>query len=119
MDTAVIISIVVVALVVISIVAAVLRRRAEQRQLERERLAGQASGHRQEADAHVAKARELDHEAAQERQLQSHHAELAERHAAKADEHAERADQLEGRVPREGRSAAFHDERATEIEEKI
>jgi FtsZ-interacting cell division protein ZipA len=63
MSVIVIIAIVVAALIVLALVAVYVRRRGEQRQVLRKRLASAATGHRQEADAHATRAQELGTEA--------------------------------------------------------
>ena len=63
MSVIVIIAIVVAALIVLAFVAVYVRRRGEQRQVLRKRLASEAAGHRQEADAHATRAQELGPEA--------------------------------------------------------
>jgi flagellar biosynthesis/type III secretory pathway M-ring protein FliF/YscJ len=63
MSVVVIIAIVVAALIVLAFVAVYVRRRGEQRQVLRKRLASEATGHRQEADAHATRAQELGPEA--------------------------------------------------------
>jgi len=56
---AIAIAIVVVVLIVAALVAVYVRRRGEQRQVVREQMASDATGHRQEADAHASKAQDL------------------------------------------------------------
>ena len=56
MSAIAIIAIVVVALIVLALAAVFIARRGKQRALLRERQASEAAGHRQEADAHAAKA---------------------------------------------------------------
>ena len=58
MSAVVIIAIVVAALIALALVVVYVRRRVEQRQVLRKRLASEATGHRQEADAHATKAQE-------------------------------------------------------------
>jgi type II secretory pathway pseudopilin PulG len=54
MSAIVIIAIVVAALIILALVAVYFRRRVERRQVLHARLASEATGHRQEADAHAA-----------------------------------------------------------------
>jgi hypothetical protein len=63
MSVIAIIAIVVAVLVVLALVGVYVRRRVEQRRVLRERLASEAIGHRQEADAHATRAQELGPEA--------------------------------------------------------
>ena len=63
MSTALIIVIVIAVIVVVALVAAQLRRRAAEREIEQERLSGEAVAHREQADSNVAKARERGQEA--------------------------------------------------------
>jgi hypothetical protein len=58
MSTALIIVIAIAAIVVIALIAAMLRRNAAEREIEHERLSGEAVAHRDQADSNVAKARE-------------------------------------------------------------
>ena len=132
-STIVIIIIIVVAVAALAILTVALRRRSEQRRQRRERLASEAAGHRQEADAHASKAQEVKREAETQRRSAAEHEALAEdhrteaerhaadaeRHAAEAQQEAGQADELEERVPREGRAAAFHDEKAAEREQEL
>ena len=99
--------------------AVYVRRRGEQRQVLRERLASEAAGHRQEADAHATKAQELGPEAEALRREATEHAVSAEREAARAEELGTRATQAEQQTSREGQSAGRHDEKAAELEEKL
>ena len=133
MSTIAVIAIVAAAIVLAVFLFVALRRWSESRAAIKERHAQEAAGHRQQADAHTSKARELggelDHHRAQaERQhaeAERHRAEaerqaeLAEAHSKAAAEAADRANDVEERIPREGRGAAFHDERATELEQKL
>jgi FtsZ-interacting cell division protein ZipA len=133
MSTVVLIAIIAAAVVLAIFLFVALRRWNEARAAARERRTQEAAGHRQQADAHTTKARELgselEHHRAQAAQQQTEaerhrleaarQEELAQEHAKAAEEAVARADEIEDRIPREGRGAAFHDERATELEEKL
>jgi len=119
MSTALIIVIVIAAIVVVAAIAAWLRHRAAEREIEAERLSGEAVAHRDQADANVGRARERGREAKAHRRQAEEHAAKAEEHAAVADEHAEKAAELEGEVRRAGEAAAFHDNAAAEREEQL
>ena len=47
------------------------------------------------------------------------HKQLADEHGEKAEEHAQEADKAEGGKRRAGQAAGRHDERATELEDKL
>ena len=119
MDTIAVILIVVGALILLALVFGLVRNRLAARRAERERLAREASDHRQQADANVSKARVLGDEADTHREAAEHHAALADQHAQQAESHAATASELEERVEGAGRAAGFHDEKATEREEKL
>jgi hypothetical protein len=119
MATALIIVIVIAAIVVIAAVAALLRSRAIEREIEQERLSGEALAHRDQADSNVARARERGREAERHRREAEQHAVRAEEHAAAAADHAEKAAALERQIQTAGRAAAFHDGQAAEREEKL
>ena len=72
-----------------------------------------------ELDHHRAQAEQQHVEAERHRAEAERQAELAEAHSKAAAEAADRANDVEERIPREGRGAAFHDERATELEQKL
>src|SRR5918996_3655921 len=106
---------VIAGVLILLVVAFVLfRRAATGRAARRERLASEASAHRVQAEANVARARELGREAEEHRRQAEEHAALADEHAEKAAEHAERAAELEDTVGRAGRAADFHEDHATE-----
>ncbi len=111
MSAIVIIAIVVAALIVLALVTVNVRRRVEQRQLLRARLASEATGHRQEADAHATRAQELGPEANALRQEATAQAASAEREATRANELGARARQAEQQISHEGQSAGRHDEK--------
>ena len=119
MSTALIIVIAIAAIIVIALIAAMLRRNAAEREIEHERLSGEALAHRDQADSNVAKARERGRAAEEHRQQAEEHAIRAEEHAAAASEHAEQASTLESQVKTAGEAAAFHDSQAAEREEKL
>jgi hypothetical protein len=119
MSTALVIVIVVAAVIVIALVAAMVRRQAAEREIEHDRLSGEAFAHRDQADANVARARELGREAEDARRQAEEHAIAADEHARAAQENAQRATELEGRVETAGRAAARHDEQAAEREDKL
>jgi len=114
----VIIAIVVGALIVLALVAMFITRRRKQTELLRERQASEAAGHRQEADAHAAKAQELAPEAEALRREATEHAALAEEEAARAEELDKRATQVEQQKSREGHAAGRHDEAASLLQER-
>ena len=95
MSAIVIIVIVVVALLVLALVAVSIARRAKQTELLRERKASEAAGHRQEADAHAARAQELAPKAEALRREATEHAALAKEEAARAEELDTRATKAE------------------------
>jgi hypothetical protein len=106
-------------LIVIGVAVTMLRKRAAEREIERERLSGEASAHRDQADSNVARARDLGHKAEEERAAAERHAIAADEHAKAAQEHAERATGLEEKTQNAGHAAAFHDKQAAEREEKL
>jgi FtsZ-interacting cell division protein ZipA len=74
-----IIAIVVVVLALLALAAWAARKAKARREPRRERMAEQAGGHRQESEAHAAKARVLTSErVARERELAQRHGEKAE-----------------------------------------
>jgi hypothetical protein len=119
MSTALIIVIVIAAIILVAVAAVLIRRRAAERELERRRLAGEASAHRDQAESNVSRARELGRDAELHRRQAEEHAAAAEEHAAAADEHAERATGLDRKVQTAGKAAARHDEQAAEREQKL
>jgi FtsZ-interacting cell division protein ZipA len=119
MSTALIIVIAIAAIIVIALVATMLRRNAAEREIEHNRLSGEALAHRDQADSNVAKARERGREAEEHRRQAEEHAVRAEEHAAAASEHAEQASQLEGQIRIAGEAAARHDAAAAEREAKL
>jgi hypothetical protein len=119
MSTALIIVIIVAAVIVIALLAMLARRRAAEREIEQERLSGEALAHRDQADANVARARDRGRAAEEHRRQANEHAERAEEHATQAAEHAEKATELEGQVRTAGKAAAFHDDQAAEREAKL
>jgi FtsZ-interacting cell division protein ZipA len=119
MSTVLIIVIVIAALIVVGLLVAMARRRAAEREIEQERLSGEALAHRDQADSNVARARERGRDAERHRREAEEHAVRAEEHAAAASEHAEKAGSLERQVRTAGEAAAFHDRQAAEREEKL
>jgi HAMP domain-containing protein len=103
----VIVLIVLAACALVAVVALEARRRAQRRAIRRERLAGEVSGHRQEAEAHDSRAGELTARARANRE-----------EAARLLAEAER---IEERVGRSKRFSARHrdaaDDRARKLEE--
>ena len=63
MSTLLIIVIVIAAILVVAVIASMLRRRAAEREIEQERLSGEAAAHRDQADSQIARARETGQEA--------------------------------------------------------
>jgi uncharacterized membrane-anchored protein YhcB (DUF1043 family) len=105
-----VIAIVLIAIAVCGLVAVLGlegRRRAARKQMRRERLSSVVGGHRQEAEAHAARAAELRPEA------QAHREEAA-RHLAEAEQLDERAERSKRFATRHGEQA---DERAHELEQ--
>ena len=94
-------------------------REARDRAVEHARRRRDARDHRAQADAGVARARELGGEAELHRAEAQRHAELADEHARKADEHAAAVAELQQKVSRAGSAAGRHDERAAELEGKL
>ncbi|HYN21274.1 MAG TPA: hypothetical protein VE078_09970, partial [Thermoanaerobaculia bacterium] len=84
MSAIVIIAIVVAVLLVLALVAVFAARRTRHTELLRERQASEAAGHRQEADAHAAKAQQLAPQAEALRREATEHAALASEEAARA-----------------------------------
>ena len=119
MSPVLIVVIVLAVLVVVGLLAVMARRRAAEREIEHERLSGEATAHRQQADSNVAKARERGRDAERHRRQAEDHAVRAEEHATAATEHAEKAGTLEREVRTAGEAAAFHDRQAAEREEKL
>jgi hypothetical protein len=133
MSTIVVIAIIAAALVLGVFLFVALRRYLAERNRRRERLAADAAGHRQEADANAAIAERLNQQAerlrtgaeqhrgeAERHRIEAErHAELAERHAAEAEEESVEAEQAKERIERAGRSADMHDQHATELERKL
>lgn len=133
MSTLAIIAIVAAAIVLAVFLGVALRRVSASRAATKERRAREVADHRAQAEAHTEKARELGgelehHRAQAERQraeADRHRAEairqeeLAEEHEEAASEAAERAQEIEERIPREGRGADLHDQRAAELEKKL
>jgi hypothetical protein len=119
MSTIVVIAIIVVAVILVVAVALALRRRAEERRRQRERVANEAAGHRQEAEAHASKARELNTDVERHQRAAREHEGAAERHAREAERHAAEAGETSERISREGRAAARHDEEAAQREEQL
>lgn len=97
-------------------VAARLVRAASDRQKELQRT---AEGHRAEAEANVAKAREIGPERELHDDAARRHEAEAERHLAQAEEHQARAEELQRRSELAGRAAARHDELAAEAEKQL
>lgn len=93
MSVIAIVAIVVAALIISVLGAFYVRRRAKRREVLRERLASDAAGHRQEADAHAARAQELGPEAEALRREATAHAAAAKNEAARAEELGARATQ--------------------------
>ena len=85
------------------LVATNLRARANELDIQREKLDAAAAGHREMVVAHESSVAEL--------------APKAEAHRAAAADHARTAGELEERIERERRQAQFHEQRATETEQ--
>ena len=94
-------------------------REARDRAAERVRMRRDARDHRAQADAGVARARELGGEAELHRAEAHRHAELADEHAQRADEYAAAAAGLQQKVSRAGSAAGRHDARAAELEGRV
>lgn len=106
-------------LIAIAIAVSLERRSRAQKRIEHDRLTGEASAHREQADSNVARARELGREADEHRSEAERHAVAADEHTAAAQEHAEKASALENQVRTAGQSAARHDEQAADREQKL
>jgi hypothetical protein len=119
MSTVVIFIIVLAVLVLVGLAVTMVRRRAVEREIEADRISGEAFAHRDQAESNVARARDLGQEAEEERKRAEQHAIAADEHAQAAQEHAERATSLEQKVETAGRAAAFHDDQAAEREERL
>ena len=119
MSTALVIVIVIAAIVLILAAVAFLRRRAAKREVERRRLAGEATAHRDQAESNVSRARDLGREAELQRRQAQEHQVAAQQHADAAEEHTVRATALDRKVQTAGKAAAFHDEKAAEREQKL
>ena len=119
MSTFAIIGIVIAAAIVVFVASAMLLRARAERQIERRRVVGEWSAHRDAADSTVAKARELGADAKAHREEAEEHAALADEHAEAALTHAELAEQLERQVSNTGATAARHESEAKEREEKL
>ena len=78
-----------------------------------------ARDHRLEADANIAKAKEIGPERDMHEQEAERHTAEAERHVEQAEEHAAIADELRRRTEVAGRAAARHDEKAAEAEKQV
>jgi len=87
------------------------RRRAE--------LDANARGHREQADANVAKAQELAPKREMHLDAAARHEDEAARHAEQADAHREEAEELARRSELAGRAAARHDELAADAEQQL
>jgi hypothetical protein len=119
MSVALVIVIVIAAVVLAAVAFTLIRRAAAEREIEHERVSGEAFAHRDQADANVARARDLGREAEEHRSEAARHAAAADEHALAAQEHAERATKLEQEVKTAGKAAAFHDEQAADREERL
>ena len=118
MSTALIIVIVIAALVVIAAIAVLLRHRAAEREIEHERLSGEAVAHRDQADANVSRARERGREADVHRR-QVRGTRRPRRGARGRGDRARREGRgTEQQVRTAGEAAAFHRE-AAEREDKL
>ncbi len=125
-STVIIVLAVVGGLILLALAGLAVSRLRKSRERRRARMSSDAAGHRQEAEAHVARAQDLApkvevlrEEAHQESALADKHADLARGHAARADDLGEQAGDIEQRATREGQSAGRHDDQATELEDKL
>jgi hypothetical protein len=105
-------TIVVIALIAVAAVCGImlaagfqLRERRARKEMLRERVASEVTGHRQEADAHTSRAAELGPQ--------------AEVHREQAAAHLEQAEELERRAERARRFANRHGTRADEREREL
>jgi hypothetical protein len=110
---------IIIGIVVLAAIGFLLVRASRGRAEERARRTREARDHRAQADAGVARARDLGNEADRHRAEAHRHAELADEHAQKADEHAAQAAELQEKVARAGSAAGRHDERAADLESKL
>ena len=120
MSTALIIVIVIAAIVVVALLAVQLRRSAAEREIEQERLSGEAVAHRDQADSNVSRARERGQEA----ELHRRQADRTRREARSST--PPRRPSTPSRRPNStagphapAKAAAFHDEKAAEREEQL
>jgi len=90
-----------VAVLAVAVVFAV-RARERERQQRRDRLEGVVEGHREMADAHADSLDGLREQALTHRQA--------------AVDHTRKAEELEGRIERKERQAAFHEDRALQTQ---
>jgi FtsZ-interacting cell division protein ZipA len=111
--------IIVIAVVAAALIAYGVWRAIEDRRARRAVLEQRAAGHRQEADAAIASARDLGTEAEAHRIEAQQHGELAERHQEEAERHAAEAHEAEQATARKGRMAARHDRQAADLEEEV
>ena len=99
MSTGLTVAVVVIVVLALLVIAALVARRARnRRELRRERLSEQAGGHRQEAEAHDSRVRELGEERKALRTEAAEQSELSERHARLAEEHEARAEDFEAEI---------------------
>jgi len=120
MSTGLLIAIVdaVILLALLLIVPAVRSYRAKQA-AKRERLARQAADHRAQADAGVARARDLGSEVEVHQEEAKRHRELSEAHALQAEEHEQSASEAQAAVNRAGAAAGRHDAQAADLESEL
>ena len=119
MSTALIIVIVIAVVIVGIIIATMLRRRAAEREIERQRLAEEARTHRETADVKLAASQDHSGEAERARVQAEEHAARAEEHAAVASEQSEAAARLDEQGQDAGHAAAVHEQEAAERERKL
>jgi len=105
--------------IAIALFVVMARRRAAEREIEHDRLSGEAVAHRDQAESNVARARERGRDADRHRTVAERHAVEAEEHAAAASEHAEKAAKLERQARTAGEAAARHDREAADREAKL
>jgi hypothetical protein len=97
------------------------RRAAERARVDRERqvIAGELSGHRQEQDAITSRGGSAADEARDHRLAAEAHEDEARRHEREAVAHTEAADRAEARFHRSQQAAARHGERAEDAQRRL
>ena len=104
----------------VAVVASLLRRRAAEREIERRRLSGEASAHRQQADSNVSRAQRARARGraspppGRRARGEGRGARRGSRRARREGDRARAA-----RSETAGKAAAFHDEQAAEREQKL